>query len=163
MKKFDLGQALHILANLGVIAGIAFLAFELRQNTVAVRSEASQGLQDQWSLVNAMLLEDDMASIFAQGMANPSSLDETDYGKFSTWWLNALDGFENAYYQARNGVYDASRAEGLWRILRAHLSAPGFREYWEAQGQHIVSTEFRDFVESDVLERPDVLGVWTAR
>ena len=32
MKKFDVGQALQLLANFGVIAGIVFLGVELRQN-----------------------------------------------------------------------------------------------------------------------------------
>lgn len=32
MKKIDLGQGAQILANIGVIAGIVFLAVELRQN-----------------------------------------------------------------------------------------------------------------------------------
>ena len=40
MKKLDLGQALTILANVGVIAGIIFLAFELRQNNEFLAAEA---------------------------------------------------------------------------------------------------------------------------
>ena len=32
MKKIELGQLIQIVANLGVIAGIVFLAVELRQN-----------------------------------------------------------------------------------------------------------------------------------
>jgi len=32
MKKIELGQTISILANLGVVAGIVFLAIELRQN-----------------------------------------------------------------------------------------------------------------------------------
>ena len=32
MKKIDLSQAITILANMGVIAGIVFLGYELRQN-----------------------------------------------------------------------------------------------------------------------------------
>jgi len=32
MKKIDLGQTIQTLANLGVIAGIVFLAMELQQN-----------------------------------------------------------------------------------------------------------------------------------
>jgi hypothetical protein len=32
MKKIDLGQTFHILANIGVIGGILLLAFELQQN-----------------------------------------------------------------------------------------------------------------------------------
>ena len=36
MKNVDLGQVIAMIANLGVISSIAFLAFELRQNTQAV-------------------------------------------------------------------------------------------------------------------------------
>jgi len=39
MKKIDLGQTITILANIGVIAGIVFLGYELRQNTGAIKLE----------------------------------------------------------------------------------------------------------------------------
>jgi hypothetical protein len=32
MKQIDYGQAAQVLANVGVLAGIIFLAFELQQN-----------------------------------------------------------------------------------------------------------------------------------
>lgn len=41
MKKIDLGQSITILANLGVIAGIALLAYELRQNNEFLRAQAN--------------------------------------------------------------------------------------------------------------------------
>jgi len=40
MKKIDVGQTLTILANLGVIAGIVFLGYELRQNNAFMAAEA---------------------------------------------------------------------------------------------------------------------------
>ncbi len=39
MKKIDLGQTVTILANVGVIAGIVFLAVELQQNNELLRVE----------------------------------------------------------------------------------------------------------------------------
>ena len=36
MKKLDVGQMITILANLGVIAGIVFLAVEIRQNQASL-------------------------------------------------------------------------------------------------------------------------------
>ena len=42
LKKLDLGQIVSILANLGVIAGIVFLAIEIRQNNELLRSEARE-------------------------------------------------------------------------------------------------------------------------
>ena len=40
MKKINLGQTISILANLGVIAGIIFLAIEIRQNNQFLSAEA---------------------------------------------------------------------------------------------------------------------------
>ena len=40
MKKLDLGQALQVFGNVAVLAGIVFLALELRQNNELIRAEA---------------------------------------------------------------------------------------------------------------------------
>ena len=40
MKKIDLGQTISILANIGVIAGIIFLAIEIQQNNELLVSQA---------------------------------------------------------------------------------------------------------------------------
>ena len=40
MKKIDLGQTIQIIANLGVIAGIVFVAIELRQNNLLLTAES---------------------------------------------------------------------------------------------------------------------------
>jgi hypothetical protein len=39
MKKIDLGQTIGILANVGVIAGIVFLGYELRQNNASIEAQ----------------------------------------------------------------------------------------------------------------------------
>ena len=57
MKKIDLGQTITILANLGVIAGIGFLAFELNQNNKLLRAQAGYNL-----LLNRGLWRDDVGS-----------------------------------------------------------------------------------------------------
>ena len=40
MKKIDLAQAVTILANVGVIAGIVFLGIELQQNNALLTADA---------------------------------------------------------------------------------------------------------------------------
>jgi hypothetical protein len=39
MRKIDVGHTIQILANAGVIAGILFLAMELRQNNALLESQ----------------------------------------------------------------------------------------------------------------------------
>ena len=46
MKKIDVGQLVGILANLGVIAGIVFLAVEIQQNNEALAVQARLDRED---------------------------------------------------------------------------------------------------------------------
>ncbi len=50
MRKINVGQTVGILANVGVIAGIVFLVFELQQNRemmrAQTRNELSMGAMD---------------------------------------------------------------------------------------------------------------------
>lgn len=46
MKKLDFGQTVSLLANIGVIAGIIFLAVELRQNNELMSAEARADRRD---------------------------------------------------------------------------------------------------------------------
>ena len=63
MKKIDLGQTVSMLANIGVIAGIAFLAIELRQNNQLLRAEAIS------SVLETRITRQEM------NLANPNLLD----------------------------------------------------------------------------------------
>ncbi len=62
MKKIELGQTIAILANVGVIAGILFLAIELRQNNEAL------GLQARLERENAL------RTAFTRDLDNPIML-----------------------------------------------------------------------------------------
>lgn len=57
MKKIDLGQAISILANIGVIAGIVFLVVEIQQNTAAIRSQSSIAINDSLAHPNQALYD----------------------------------------------------------------------------------------------------------
>jgi hypothetical protein len=68
MKKIDVVQAVTILANVGVIAGIVFLAFELQQNTQAVRLASAQSyLTGGTSLDFQIATDSEFASLLIRG------------------------------------------------------------------------------------------------
>ena len=54
-------ETAEVIGVLGIIASIVFLGYEMRQNTIAVRSEAL-GLQNQISSLYELLLDDPMKS-----------------------------------------------------------------------------------------------------
>ena len=57
MKKIDLGQTVAILANVGVIAGIVFLAVEIQQNTESLNEARNFAIAEAQQAMRAQLDE----------------------------------------------------------------------------------------------------------
>jgi len=73
MKKIELGQTMTILANVGVIVGIIFLAVELSQNNELLASQARLAQNERLTdTFNDMIQSPE----FAETMAKASSGDE---------------------------------------------------------------------------------------
>ncbi len=80
MKKIDLGQTITILANVGVIAGIIFLGYELQQNNELLTAQARVARHDLRSTDSTRVFFEnpDMAKLFVKIEKNePLSDDET--------------------------------------------------------------------------------------
>ncbi len=148
--KLDASQTATLVANIGVIVGIAFLAYEMRQNTIAVRSASAQGVQDQIVAVYDMLMDDSMADIMLRGMPAPEALSPQEMAKFQSFWTTAMQAFQNTFVQVNEGAYDASLAAGWWQLLRNNFESPGFLLHWNSR-RFLLSPEFQEFVESEVM------------
>ena len=142
----------EVIGVLGIIAGIVFLGYEMRQNTIAVRSEASQGLQNQIASVYQMLMDDSMMDTFIRGMNEPSTLSRLEMGQFHSFWTVSLQAYQNMYVQVREDAYDPQMAEGWWQLLPNNFESPGFREHWESR-KFLLSAGFQEFVETQVMSR----------
>jgi hypothetical protein len=142
MKKIDLGQVVQILANLGVIASIAFLAIQVRQNSDVQRAEARaaraqiriDGLEARTS--NPALL----AAFHKQRRGEPlTELEETLLGVDAR---AILTGWQYIWGELREGLIESVDVPiEDWR--RAYSRNAVLRRVWEADG----SVSFRpDFV-----------------
>ena len=106
MKKPDLGQTLAILANVGVVAGILLLVFELSQNRemmrAQTRNELSRGLTDVLSLsANNPLLADVLVRA-----NHGEELTPAEQMMFVNRSELVFRYWENVHYQYRQGLYD---------------------------------------------------------
>ena len=78
MKKIDIGQTLGIIANIGVVVGIVFLAFEISQNTRSLEVSAYQNLTSQITSINALSVENPRAWLLANGTIPLNQLEPED-------------------------------------------------------------------------------------
>jgi len=84
MKNIDVGQTVSIIANLGVIAGIALLAIEIRTNTATNRISMYQASNASWMQINGTLATDEeLVALLAK--ANSEELEGAENIQFQAW------------------------------------------------------------------------------
>ena len=127
-----LNQWLNLLASLGVIAGLVFLAIEINQSTQVTIAAASQELTNQ-SLEYFSLGMDNQ--VISRAQHKQSVGEELDAFEQSQLWLHQYFNFrvfENAFLQYRRGFYDQSEWEKYRRIIYRRLSKDIFaKKMWE--------------------------------
>ena len=132
MKKIDLGQAFSLLANIGVIAGIVLLAYELRQNTQATQLESAQSFLSATASLDLLIAQDpEISRILSSEMRDLTNVDQLRAERFR---YSAMRQWENAYYLYSISALD----EDFWLAYRNEISnvisgSDRFRSFWEAR------------------------------
>ena len=147
MKKIDLGQTVQILANIGVIAGIAFVAFEIRQNTTASRLEAaSTHLAGSYELDLLLATDEDLAGLLFAPDGERSADQQFQYERFA---FAVLRSWETSYFLYRQSALDREFWDAQTKTIEEILAGP-FEQYWRAN-QSKFTASFNNVV-ADILE-----------
>ena len=133
-----------------MIAGLLFLAYELKQNTdmmaAQTRSELSQ------SIITLLEMErhpDLVSAYLKRGTGEALSPREAF---FLDNMANAtLRHWENTYYQYQAGLFDDEEFEADFQIWREAMSDPSYSEHWRTR-RHTYSREFRGVMDRLVEE-----------
>ena len=129
MKPKKLNAWLTLVANFGVIAGLIFLGYEIRQNTIQLRAEALYSINEAISLLNAGVYNDAvLADIKVRGEADFSSLNQIEREQFIMYQFDRINLAQ---------LYLSLRDEGLSDIhfpfdqflIREFRSKPGLQQF----------------------------------
>ena len=154
MKKIDLGQTVSILANLGVIAGILLLAYELRQNNALLASQARSNLDANRNFAQQPLVENagGIVDIILKARAGDLLSDS------EAWRLNVrrsmlMYSYESMYREATMGPLSEGDIPAL-QWAATFSGDPGMQEMWHVINRNM-DPDFVDFVERSVLPVAD--------
>ena len=142
MKKIDLGQTIAIVANLGVIAGIVFLGYELNQNNQFLAAEARYALlQNQVSMMETIATNPDLARLLYEPL-NSVPLTELERARRRDLVISLLRRWEWEHERFTQGVTDLPPTETFraryrqnyleldWPDLKPRFS-PAFAEWMD--------------------------------
>ena len=155
MKKMDLGQTVSILANVGVIAGIVFLAVEIRQNQATLEEQntltrltSRDSGYEYFSNFRKLLLENpELHEIWERGIAGE---------ELSSFEKSRVQVLCQEQFWASFTLYNRNTALGMdqERDLVVSFLANQIeqselvKDCWESQKNQFTSRGYTDFVSS---------------
>jgi hypothetical protein len=153
MSRFN--ERLTTAANLAVIAGIVFLAAEVRQNTKAIRAQTRDAITEkQMEYYGWVATNPELARVFTKGNRLGRSELDGESGEVMMY-LYAVHGilreYENSYYQYQQGLFSDEEFEVRLERWRVGMATKGWRDVW-AGGRLGYSPDFRAEIDRIVLE-----------
>ena len=139
-----------LIANIGVVAGIVFLAYEIRVNTDAVNAESAASYVS--VVMDAGVFDSDFIrirnTVESQGWQGVSAEARLTARAGS---LRTLKHTEYAYIQWTEGNLDNRLWEGNDRgVYQMFWASRLMRDTWKAGGRNNFSTDFQQYVDAAI-------------
>ncbi len=155
----DFVDTTQVLGNLGeffgaiaVFATLAYLAVQIRQNTIVQRATAyDSSIRNITDVRQAIFESSEVSAIYARGRNDPSGLAEEELVRYRLIVNNILMSF----WHIRTGRADVQ--EDLWKsqmpaVIRV-VCCPGGKWFWENYQTEFVPS-FRNEIEKIIAENP---------
>ncbi len=158
MTIMELGAIGEFVGAIAVVVTLIYLAFQMRQNTNALKLNTAGSVTEELQEMFALLASNqELAEIFVTA-SQESSLQGAERVRFNTFTHNLVRVYENAFLQWRAGVIDPAHWEGMTRMMIDVTSMAAFQTYW-LDRKHWVSEGFQKYMETNVISAPRKTGV----
>jgi hypothetical protein len=129
MDRKKLDWWISLLGNLGVLGGLVFVGFEIRQNTSQLRAEASHSITASVNEQNAGVYGDStLAELLIRGEENLDALGSIERRRFDAFQFSRLNVAEYIQDLETEGVTNLNfRFKDL--VIREFQTKPGLREF----------------------------------
>ena len=155
MNTDRVNQWLTLGANVGVLAGIVFLALEIRQNSELARLQFSEDQQALWQEGEMMVFGDSIAAVWAKSVIEPESLTLAELRMLDAYLAFQLSIPSRVLQLEQAGLLDAGTTEeSVKSAIPFFFDSEFAKAWWEVEGR----TWSSDLVE---LADPVVQGVPT--
>jgi hypothetical protein len=152
-----LNQWMTLAVNVGVLIGIIFLAYEIRQNTDAVHAQTREAILAAGQAELQAVRSDPN---LIDSIVRDGALTVEEQVKLYTWLVSALKVREFSWLQRESGVIDDAQWKSELAVTQAILQPPRVRLWWDRVGHKTVSDEFREFIDSAIEELPPSNGIY---
>jgi hypothetical protein len=147
VKLETINSIAQIVAALGVIASLFYLAAQIRQNTKSQRSVVVDSLTSSLIALLGPQAEPKLMQSFAAAIEDWHGASEEDRTRAISILFTTFKLFENAWFQQRQGTLDPEQWEGWDLHIRVYYHRPGVQTWWSDR-RAMFAAGFRKYVEA---------------
>ena len=145
----------QVVAAIGVIPSLIYLAVQIREQNKERRRAGINILTAQWNeLVKSAQESREFTVLFLQGVRCFHDLDGPDKLSFSAFFTRFTRNCEGMFIYYRDGALEEALWDEVERTMSDYFAYPGVREWW-ATRKHWLTDEFRAVVEAIIAKNPE--------
>lgn len=137
MSLTEIATLAETVAALGVIATLAFVAFQIRQNTVAIKNANFQASQERMASLQSRSMSEQVARVIQKGKKSYAQLDETEKLIFASWFIEYQLVASNFMRLGREGILRPELIDMAQQRLQNLLRNPGVQEYLSEKDREV--------------------------
>ena len=137
----------QLIASLGVIISLFYLAAQVRQNTRSARAIVVDSLAKSMHDLAFEMAQSDQLLKTAMTLEDWKSATELERARYASFMLGYFKLFENAWFQMRKGTLERDQWEGYDAFLRSVWMQPAVKTWWTMR-RMFFAPGFRQYVEN---------------
>lgn len=148
----ELGAIGELIGGIAVILSVLYLALQIRHGLVGYRSTVTQEVTNHFSRIQLEIAgNQELFGIWSRAQRG-EHLSEEETGRAQQILSSYLIGFENLYFQLKNGMFDKDAYNARRRILGSMMSSPTAQGWWNGLGRKMHPDEFVNEVDAAVVD-----------
>ena len=131
MTVEQLGNIGEFVAAIATVITLVYLAFQLRQNTRALKATAFQHVTSEMGKnVEHIMDNGELAEILVKGTVEPETLTPAERLRLSAVYVSSFRRLESVYVQHSLGTMEQENKQGFEKSMIPLLQFPFGREWW---------------------------------
>ena len=129
---------LGVVANLGVLIGLAFLAIEIRHASNMSRAQIADSVADGFNnLISTVISDNQVAKVFIAGLYSPDKLTDVETVQFAMFMRGIINQQLRLLSLKEIGLYSDAQHRQKIEQLAGMLGTPGGTQYLESNRREI--------------------------
>ena len=144
---------LTLAANFGVIVGIVFVIFEIRQNSDIATAQVRLDYAAGWRSIDEKRQDQAFAQVYAKSISSPDELSFSEIIQLDGYYVGVIDQMLSAHTAAKAGLRDGQFQDVALQVAIGYFSNAYAQAWWQETRQlwsYPNGTEFQKIMDDAI-------------